>query len=240
MAGNDLQILDILAQHGGCAGGDETMRGAVEAIAAHLVVLIVFVGDGIGVGHGRHGLMEGGVKDGDLRHLVTQSGLAGVDADDVRRIVKGCIGGAFFQGFHDFIVNYRGAGKGFAAMDNTVTYRVNGIHGFDNAAFGIGQNIENELYSDFMIRNRLLDFLFLAIPFVSQLGIGKTDFFYQPFCHDFFIVHVYQLVFQGRAAAVYNQYDHAIYPLSCLRNYFIWPNTWSMTSLPTGSAGLYK
>ena len=239
MAVDDAEFFNGNTHDFGNLAGYIAMARAMEAVAADAIFFIEFIRKAIHEGFRRHGLMECCIENSDLRYARHDS-FAGVDADDVRRIVKGCIGGAFFQGFHDFIVNYRGAGKGFAAMDNTVTYRVNGIHGFDNAAFGIGQNIENELYSDFMIRNRLLDFLFLAIPFVSQLGIGKTDFFYQPFCHDFFIVHVYQLVFQGRAAAVYNQYDHAIYPLSCLRNYFIWPNTWSMTSLPTGSAGLYK
>ena len=67
------------------------MRGAVETVAAHLVVFVVFVGDGVGVGHGRHGLVEGGVKDGNLRDFVAQSGLAGVG---MPMMLPDCGGGA--------------------------------------------------------------------------------------------------------------------------------------------------
>ena len=82
----------------------------------------------------------------------------------------------------------------------------------------IGEEVEDEFDSDFVVRNGLFDFFFLAIPFVCQLRIGKADFFDQTFCHYFFIVHVDELVLQGRAAAVYNQYDHENLPsFICLR-----------------------
>ena len=42
-----------------------TCAGAVEAVAADLVLLIVLVGQSVGVGHGGHGLMERGVEHGD-------------------------------------------------------------------------------------------------------------------------------------------------------------------------------
>ena len=161
--------------------------------------------------------MESRVKDTDLRNARHDS-FAGVDADDVRRIVERSHSRAFFQGFHDFICNERGSRKFFAAMDDTVADSIDGIHGFDDATFSIGENVEDEFDSDFVVRNGLFDFFFLAIPFVCQLRIGKADFFDQTFCHYFFIVHVDELVLQGRAAAVYNQYDHENLPsFICLR-----------------------
>ncbi len=67
----------LLAQHSGSALGDILVRGAVEAVAADLVLLIVLVGQGIHIGLGGHGLMEGGVEHG---HLGTSLPMTAVQA----------------------------------------------------------------------------------------------------------------------------------------------------------------
>ena len=193
------------------------MARAVEAITADVVFFVEFIREAIHEGFRRHGLMESRIEDADLRNA-GHDGFAGVDADDVRRIVERSHSRAFFQGFHDFIRNERGSSEFFAAMDDAVADSVDGIHGFDDAAFSVGEDVEDEFDSDLVIRDGLFDFFLLAIPFVGQLRIGKADFFDQTFCHYFFIVHVDELVLQGRAAAVYNQYDHENLPsFICLR-----------------------
>ena len=58
------ELLDGLAQHGGGAAGDVLVAGAVEAVAADLVLLIVLVGQRVHVSLGGHGLVEGGVEHG--------------------------------------------------------------------------------------------------------------------------------------------------------------------------------
>ena len=94
----------------------------------------------------------------DLRNA-GHDGFAGVDADDVRRIVERSHSRAFFQGFHDFICNERGSSEFFAAMDDAVADSVDGIHGFDDAAFSVGEDVEDEFDSDLVIRDGLFDFL---------------------------------------------------------------------------------
>lgn len=66
-------------------------------------------------------------------------------------------------------------------MDDAVADSVDGIHGFDDAAFSVGEDVEDEFDSDLVIRDGLFDFLLLAIPFVGQLRIGKADFSTKPF-----------------------------------------------------------
>jgi hypothetical protein len=59
----------------------------VEAVAADAVLLVELVGQAVEVGVGRQGLVEGGVEDGDLRHV--REVLHGdADAGDVDRVVQ--------------------------------------------------------------------------------------------------------------------------------------------------------
>ena len=98
MAGDELEGLDGLAQHVGGPLGDVLVAGAVEAVAAHLVLLVVFIGQGVGVGHGGHGLVEGGVEHGHLGHAGPHDGGAGLDAQDVGGVVQGSQGDARLHG----------------------------------------------------------------------------------------------------------------------------------------------
>ena len=62
MAGDELQLLRRLAQHGGGPLGDILVAGAVEAVAADLVLLIELIGQGVDIALGGHGLVESGVE----------------------------------------------------------------------------------------------------------------------------------------------------------------------------------
>ena len=64
------------------------MAGSVEAVTADAVLLIILVGDGVGVSLLRHSHTEGGIKYsyvGGSGHSL----LAGFDAHQVRGIVQG-------------------------------------------------------------------------------------------------------------------------------------------------------
>jgi hypothetical protein len=66
---------------------DVAVRGAVEAVAADAVLLVEVVGQAVEVGVGRQRLVEGGVEDGDLRHVGEH--LHGhADAGHVDRVVQ--------------------------------------------------------------------------------------------------------------------------------------------------------
>ena len=142
MAVDDAQFFNGFAHDFSNFTGDIAMARAVEAVTADMIFLIEFVRKAVHEGFRRHGLMEGRIEDADLRYAGHNS-LAGIDADDVRRIVKRSHGRAFFQGFHDFVRNERRSSEFFTAMDDAVADSIDRIHRFDDAAFSVGQNVED-------------------------------------------------------------------------------------------------
>ena len=87
MAGNDVDLLRLLAEHSGGTCRYIAVRGAVEAIAAKLVFLVVFIRNRIDIGIIRHGLVEAGIENADLRNLADDL-FAGTDTGKVCRVVK--------------------------------------------------------------------------------------------------------------------------------------------------------
>ena len=88
MTGNDLGALGLHAQELQGASADIAVRGAVETIAAHAVLLVQLIGDGIHIGLGGHGLVESGIKDTYLRQTGHEF-LHGIDTLQVGRVVQG-------------------------------------------------------------------------------------------------------------------------------------------------------
>ena len=120
------------------------MRGAVEAVAADLVLLIILVGQGINIALGGHRLMEGGVEHGH-HGGGGHNGLAGLDAGDVGGIVQGGQRDALLQGGHHVGVDPGGGGKLLAAVDHPVAHRVDLGHAPDHAVLGGGQGVQHGL-----------------------------------------------------------------------------------------------
>ena len=192
------------------------MRGAVEAIAADLIVLVVFVRDGIGVCHRRHGLVERSVEHSDLGNAVAQSGLAGVDADDVGRVVQGSQGVAAFDGLHDFIGDEDGGGECFAAMNHTVADSVDLAHGGDDAVFRIDQGVQDSLDGFGMGGHSHINgvqlLLAVHLGLVGELAVN-ADPFAQALGQQVASSGIQQLILQGGAACVDNQNIHSEYLL---------------------------
>ena len=208
VAGDQLQLLDGLAQHGGGPLGDIFVAGAVEAIAADLVLLVILIGQGIGIGHGGHGLVEGGVEHGHhggTRHQL----LAGADADDVGGVVQGGQGVALLNGGHDLVGDAHGLGKLLAAVDHPVTHRVDLLHGGDDAVLLIHQGVQHGLDGLGMGGHSHvggLDSRF-ASGLISKLAVD-ADALTQALGQDLLGIGVEQLILQGRAAGVDDQYVH--------------------------------
>ena len=119
VAGDDLQVFQFLAHGLGALLGHVKVRGAVEAVAADLVLAVVFVGERIDVGLFGHGLVEGGVE-GPGHGDAGQDLLAGLDADDVGRVVQRRQRDALFQGVQDGFGDRHGAVEFFAGVDHAV------------------------------------------------------------------------------------------------------------------------
>ena len=208
VAGDQLELLDGLAKHSGSALGDVLVAGAVEAVAADLVLLIVLVGQSVGVGHGGHGLMERGVEHGDHGSVGHES-LAGLDADDVGGVVQGSQRIALLDGSHDLVGDKHGGGELLAAVNHTVAHRADLIHGSDHAVGRVHQSVEHSLDGLGVSGHGhigLLDSL-LAGGLIGELTVD-TDALTQTLGQDLLSLGVEQLILQRRTAGVDYQNIH--------------------------------
>ena len=116
----------------------------MEAVAAHLVLLVVLVGQGVGVGHRGHGLVEGGVEHGHHGHAGHHL-LAGPDARQVGGVVERGQGDAVLDGFEHRVVNQHGLVECLAAVDHPVSHRADFAHGGNHAVVLVRQGVQHGL-----------------------------------------------------------------------------------------------
>ena len=208
VAGDQLQLLNGLAQHGGGPLGHVLVAGAVETVAADLVLLIVLIGQGIGVGHGGHGLVEGGVEHGHHGGAGHQL-LAGLDADDVGGVVQGGQRIALLDGGHHLVGDQDRLGELLAAVDHPVAHRVDLLHGADNAVLLVHQGVEhglNGLRVGGHSHVGVLDGV-LAGGLIGELAVD-ADALAQALRQHLLGVRVEKLVLQGRASCVDDKNVH--------------------------------
>ena len=181
----------------------------MEAVAADLILLVVLVGQGVGIGYRRHGLVEGGVKHGHLGHVGTHDGLAGLDAGDVSGVVEGGQGDALLQSGHHLVVNLYRAGEGLAAVHHPVAHRIDLLHGGDHAVVRIHQSVHHRLDGLGMGGHGHVHRVdgVLAGGLVGELAVD-ADALAQALGQHLLVVGVQQLVLQGRAAGVDDENFH--------------------------------
>jgi hypothetical protein len=186
----------------------------VETVAADLVLFIVLIGDGIGIGHGGHGLMEGGVEDGDHGHAGHEL-LAGLDADDVGGVVQRGEGIALLDGLHDLVGDDDGLGELFAAVDHAVADRVDLLHGADDAVLLVDEGVQHGLDGLAVGGHGNGSFLdgFLAgkLRLVGEAAVD-ADALAETLGQQLARGGVEQLILQGGRACVDDQYVHKYTP----------------------------
>ncbi len=84
---DDAQLLEVAVEERRRPLGDVLVRGAVKPVPPHTVALRQLYGDRVGVRLGRHGLVERGVEDGDMRH-VRENSTSRLDAEQIGRIMQ--------------------------------------------------------------------------------------------------------------------------------------------------------
>ncbi len=220
-------LLACAEQLGG-ATRDEAVGGAVEAVLAHVQIGVVMVRQTVAERLRRHGLMERGIKYGDLRN-VRQHLLAGFDAHQVGGIVKRTQRDVFLDGGDACIVDQAGSGELFAAVQHAMANRANfrkvgndagagqmravrAFFDFQIGAILAYQHVQNHFHG-FCVGSGLLQFHFLdllAVPAIGQIGGGihGADAFYESLRDHGFIFHVDQLKLQGGGTGVDNQNLH--------------------------------
>ena len=211
VAGDDFQLLNGLAQHGGSAGGDIAVGGAVEAVAADLVLLIELIGQGVDIALGGHGLVESGVEHTHHGHTGHDL-LAGLDAGDVGGIVEGGQGDALFQSGHNLVGNAHGGGELLAAVDHAVAHRVDLRGTLDHAVPGVQQGVQHSLNGLGVSGHGDLELILgvLGGHLVSQAAVD-ADALAQPLGEHLTGGGVHELILEGGAACVDDQNFHEIF-----------------------------
>ena len=207
MADDDLLAL---AQQLGGAAGNEAMAGAVEAVAADSVLLIILHGDAVHIGHGGHGLMESGVEYGYLGRA-GHNGFAGIDAHEICGVVEGAQGDAVFDGLFAGFIDDAGSGELVAAVENAVAYRADFGYVCDYAVILVNQSFENQLDGCGVVGESGFNNVFLLsvlTVLVGELTHGKTDALGKTLGDYGVVGHVEQLIFKGRRTGVDNENFH--------------------------------
>ena len=102
MSGDDIGLLQRLAQQLGRLGGDEVVAGAMHAITANPMLVIQLVGQCVAEGGRRHGLVESRIEHQHVRQGGKQTA-GSPDAQQVRRVMERGQRNAFFDDRFDFI-----------------------------------------------------------------------------------------------------------------------------------------
>ena len=150
--------------------------------------------------------MESGIEDGDLGSI-GHDRLAGTDAHQVGRVVKGAQGDALLDGLDDLVVDNAGVGELHAAMEHTVANGIDLVNGLDDTVHRIYQDVQNRGNGLGMGgHGDVLDHLLIA-DLVGQAAVD-VDPLAQALGGNFAAFGVHELVLQGRTTGINNQNVH--------------------------------
>ena len=211
MAGDQLQALNGLFQIFGSLVGDVLVAGAVEAVAAHAVLLIVLVGDSVHVSLRRHGAVESGIEHSHHGHIAEHLA-CGLDAQDAGGVVQGSQRAQLTDGLNDLIGDQAALLELLAAMHHAVADGVDLAHIIDALALA-GGHLLHDLSKCLGVggedgRGGGL----VAVGLVSDHAAFHANALAQALAQHLLAVHIDQLILQGRRTAVNNQNFH----LCCL------------------------
>ena len=213
MAGYYLLVFILYAEEVAHTLRHVAVTRAVEAVAAHAVLLVQVVRNGVKVRVGGHRLVERSVENTYLRQAGHQ--LAdGLHALEVGRVVQRCEVDALLEGLEYLVVDYHALVKLLASVHHSVPYGVDFVKAFDYSDFGVGEQGEDELHALGVLRD-VVHYLFLGA--VGHLHLDErpleADALGAARCHDRLVVHVVKCVLDGRAAAVQDKYFHCSYSI---------------------------
>ena len=195
MARDDFLILLLHAEELAYAVCHEAVARAVSAIAANLVLLIIFVRHGVEISLGRHGLMECRVEDEHLREIRQQS-LHGLIAFEVGRIVEGSqihIRNPFLQ---HLVVHETAFGEAASSHD-AMAGSSNFIDVLDGTVFRMQERVKHHLDA-FSVSGAVEgDDFRLAVDFCLEECAIESDFLDSTCGEHALVVHFIELVLDG-------------------------------------------
>ena len=181
----------------------------MEAVAADGIFLIIFIRNAKHIGFRRHGLVEGGVENGNHGGFFSENFLAGFHGDGLGRVMKRA---EVFKLYADILDNLVGDDGGrfvfFGTVKNAVADGLDFADVGNNFVFAFGKKLYKLLKSFFVGGEGNVIFGFPACGgFVADVA-AYADSFAKTLCDNFFGVHLDKLVLKGRAACVDNKYFH--------------------------------
>ena len=210
MAGDELQALNRLLQELGSAVADVLVAGAVEAVAADTVLLIVLIGDGVHVGLRGHGGVESRVKDRNIRLVLPKDLVGGLDAQDGGRVVQRSQRAQVVDRLDDLGGDQAALLELLAAVDHAVADGVDLGNALNDLALA-GGHLLDDLGESLGVggedggRGGLV-----AVGLMGDHAALHADALAQTFAQDLLALHVDQLVLQAGRTAVDNQNFHGI------------------------------
>ena len=186
MARIHLQILRGALRH-------KAVTCPVKSVSSHLILLVILVRKAVEVCLFRHCLMERGVKYPHHRHIGHQLS-AGIDSDQIRRIVKRCQIIALFHCRQNFRRQKGGRRKLLSAVHHAVSDCVDLGKTSDGACLIIDQGFEYHLDCLLMSGHiRLCDLLVQPALLVYKSPVNP-DALAQPLCENALALRINQLI----------------------------------------------
>ena len=215
MAGDQLQALNGLLQILGSLVSHVLVAGAVEAVAADAVLLVVLIGDGVHISLRGHGAVESGIEDSDHRDIRAKDLAGSLDAEDAGRVVQRSQRAQLADGVDDFVGDQAAGLELLAAMDDAMA---NGVDLLDivNALALAGGHLLDDLSKSLGVggEDRRSGSL-MAVGLVGDHAALHADALAQALAQHLLAIHIDQLIFQGRRTAVNNQNFHLLVPPYC-------------------------
>ena len=172
-----MKFLQWLAEQSRRLGGDVTVTGPVKSIAAHMMLLVIFVRQRIQISVLRQSLVKRGIEHRDVREI-RKSRPRRADASHVRWIVERGQRRALVDLRQGRIIDPHACGKFFAAMHHPVA---------DADQRELADLIQNRLQGFCVPRARQGQHRFPPVfSGKPQHGIRPTKFFRQPMCQHRF------------------------------------------------------
>ena len=200
MAGHDFRI--GIANQFISSLGDEFMGSPMSAVTADMIFFSDIRFNTVSISFRRHGQMEGSIENGNHGNAGHKF-LTGAHTHNMSGVMERSHGEGCFHILDGFFRCNRGLGEESPAVHVTMADTVDFFEIGDDAVIFVYESVEHHFNGDVMIFNVRFDFVFVfAGGFVGKQGVVQTDAIHKAFGHNAFIIHINELIFQRRTAAV--------------------------------------
>ena len=208
MAGDDGGVFDLLVQEFGGRQRHIVVAGAVEAVFADAVLLVEVVGNRIQVRFRRHGHVELGVENADVRHA-GQLFLTRFDAGEVGRVVQRPERNVFADDLLDALVHLHRLRDLLPAEQDAMADRHDFAEVLHDAVGRIDQLGADPLERLFVVFDRNFGLELIAVgTFVDHVRLIVAETLEKSLGQNLFVFHRIQRELHRAAAGVDYQNLH--------------------------------